>query len=1122
MKKSYESGSGRCPIPKKLLLVMKLTAFLIILFTVQVTATVYSQSKKLSIDVQGSSIKEVLQKIEAQSEYRFIYENEKVNLDEKVNIRVTDEKVENILKMLFEKDGVNYSITDNNLILINPSGQQIKNIGKESNGVQQQKSVTGKVTDSTGGPLPGVSVVVKGTTTGTITDFDGNYSLANIPANATLVFSFVGMKSQEVAVGAKTKIDIQLAEESIGIDEVVAIGYGTAKKSDLTGAVMRADMSVMQNSSKVNALQAIKGVVPGLNVGVTTQAGADPNISVRGRNSISGTTSPLIVLDGIIYRGNLSDINPSDIESIDVLKDASSAAIYGSQAANGVLLITSKNAQIKSKPIIEYSGTFAYQALIKNLKPLDRDGFIQLVTDSHMNKSRIGTDLHVNPDYKVSTDFMTKEDMEGFANGTNTDWLDLLSVDVPYIQNHNLSIRGKNELASYYLSLGITDQKNVIKNDKYKRYNFRVNIDTKVTDWLKVGTQSFFTMSDLSGNNPSFGSVLQTSPLVTPYGADGKPVTLYWNGNVNPLLYLDMPDEDIRYNLTGNFYTEVNLPIKGLTYRANYSHGLIFYKRNLFNPYANGLLGQANKNNELTKSSTFDNIINYKKSLGSHDINGTFVYGIEERKFESTEATANNFTDKTLGFNSLESAQSDLNTLSSSAWEEKSLYMMGRLNYNFKSRYFATATIRRDGFSGFGAKHKTGVFPSVSLAWRLSDEGFFKERLGNIVDNLKIRTSYGSSGNRTAGRYATMASMSYGNGYVYGEGGSPGLKQSVNMMSNPDLRWETTASLNIGLDFSILKGRLSGSYEFYNSKTTDLIYNIDIPVMNGVNTTNIATNIGELRNHGHEVTITGIPVQTKDWEWTSTFNFSINRNRVVSILGLDSNSDGSEDDLVSAKIFMNQPLGTIYDYNIIGMWQVDDYNKGIIPQGSTYGTYKVEDINNDGKYSEQYDRKILGYTDPSYRFSWHNRLRYKDFELAAFINSIQGGSKYYYGTPMSSLGVNVGLLNNFFKFDYWTPENTDAKYRQPYQWNQALGVNFHPYQQRNFIRLQEVSLAYYLPKSMLKKVSVSRAKVFVSGTNLFTISKWEGWDAEANQGLANNLDGYPTMKNFTVGLNFEF
>ncbi len=1116
MKKNHYSWISTAKLlwRSKLLKTMRLTLFAILVSVVQIFATnAQAQQTRLSLNLKNTSIRSVFGQIENQTDFYFIYNAKAIDVEKEVSIDVENESIPEILDEIFEGTNVSYKIDKRQIaISTNLAG----------NAVQQDITISGRVTDSSGQPLPGVTVLIKGTTQGTVTDFDGNYTIGEVPDDVALVFSFVGMKSQEIAVAGKTSINVIMEEDAIGIEEVVAIGYGTMKKSDLTGAVQRADLTAMQNSPNVNAIQGIKGVVPGLNVGTSTTAGEAPDISIRGRNSISGTTSPLIVLDGIIYRGNLSDINPSDIESIDVLKDASSAAIYGSQAANGVLLITSKNAEVMSKPVIEYNGTFSHQALIKDLRPLDRDGYIQLVTDSYMHKSRSGDDLHPNPDYDITSDFMRIEDMQGYANGTNIDWLDLLSVDFPYIQNHNLSLRGKNELASYYLSFGLTDQKNVVKNDTYKRYSFRVNIDAKVTDWFKVGTQSFFTVSDMSGANVSFGSILRTSPLVTPYDAEGNLVIQHWGGETNPLLYFDMPDDDKRYNLTGNFYGEVNLPLKGLTYRANYSQNLVFSKHNVFDPYGNGLQGDAQKNNSFAQSWTFDNIVNYKNTFDIHQVDATFVYGVENRDYEWTNTTANNFNDKTLGYNSLESAQSDLNELSSGAWEETSLYMMGRLNYTYNSRYLATATIRHDGFSGFGAMHKTALFPSASLAWRLSEEDFFKDKLGHIVDNLKIRTSYGINGNRTAGRYATLASMSTGDGYVYGDGGSPELKQSVNNMANADLKWETTASLNFGMDFSLFNNRLSGTYEYYNSKTTDLIYDINIPYMNGVNSSSIASNIGELSNHGHEVGITGVPVKTSDWEWTSTFNFSLNRNRVVSITGLDNNGDGREDDLVSEKIFIDEPLGVVYDYNIIGMWQVDEYNQGILPQGSTYGTYKVEDINDDGIYSAEFDRKILGYTDPSYRFSWHNRVNYKNFELNVFINSVQGGSNYFYGSPMSSLGVNTGILFNFFDFDYWTPENTDAKYRQPYQWNQALGSNFHPYQQRSFIRLQEVSLAYYLPESLLEKMTFSRAKVFITGTNLFTLTNWEGWDPEANQGVSNSLSGYPTMKNFTVGLNFEF
>lgn len=373
----------------------------------------------------------------------------------------------------------------------------------------QSITINGIVKDSTGEGIIGANVLQKGTTNGTVTDLDGNFTLTVPDKNAVLVFSFLGYVSQEVIVGNQTTLNIILKEDTQNLDEVIVIGYGTAKKSDLTGAVTRADMSALEKSPNVNVLQGLKGVVPGLNIGVATKAGDSPTVSIRGRNSISGSTEPLVVLDGVIYRGNISDINPSDIESIDVLKDASSTAIYGSQAANGVLMITTKTAKNYSKPIFEYNGTFTLQGLINNdMKRLDREGFATQIADIMLENSRMGNDLSQrNPDFNPTDYFKDEAVIKGYNEGLNTDWWNLLTEDVPYIQNHNVSVRGKTEMNSYFISFGFTDQKNLVINDTYKRYNVRINLDSKITDWLKIGTSSYFNVSNFSGENTSFEDV---------------------------------------------------------------------------------------------------------------------------------------------------------------------------------------------------------------------------------------------------------------------------------------------------------------------------------------------------------------------------------------------------------------------------------------------------------------------------------------------------------------------------------------------------------------------------------------------------------------------------------------
>ncbi|MDR2915026.1 MAG: TonB-dependent receptor [Tannerella sp.] len=982
------------------------------------------------------------------------------------------------------------------------------------------RQISGTVTDTEGQPVIGANVVEKGTTNGIMTDSDGKFSLS-VSENAILSISYIGYIMQSVPVKSQTFLSITLVEDTQILDEVVVVGYGTAKKSDLTGSVVRADLATLQESPNVNLASALQGTIPGLNVGAVTKAGEGPDISIRGRTSISGGNSPLIVLDGIIFRGNLGDVNMNDVESIDVLKDASAAAIYGSQASNGVILITSKTGKVMSKPTIEYSGSFSYQQPTnKEMFPEGRDGYLRKIADRFLGESRMGDDLlQANPNWDVTKHFQGESILTGYNNGTDTNWWNLLTEDAPYIQNHNLSVRGKNELSSYYFSMGYTDQQNLIINDTYKRYSVRVNLDTDVTKWFKVGVQSFFTVSDYSGIAPAIVDVIGLPPLAAVSDENGDYIKLPYLTTVNPMLQIQQDDVDKRYNLFANFYADIDIPfIEGLNYRLNFSQNLIEGKDFNYNAQGSNFTGTASKMNSSQYNWTADNILSYKRTFGKHAINATFVYGVEKRQYEDTKAGASNFQNGVLGFNMLEAGQADLQTAESGAWEESSLYTMLRAIYTFNSRYIFTGTIRRDGFSGFGEKHKFGVFPSGAFAWRINEEDFFKERI-DWVENLKWRLSYGANGNRTIGRYQTLAQLGSGIGYLFGDGASAEQIQWIKSLANADLRWETTKTFNTGIDFSMLNGRIFGNVDYYISRTSNLLFNINIPQINGLS--QVPSNIGKLSNKGLELSVTGVPVQTKDFSWDITFNFSRNRNKVVSILGIDADNDGREDDLIANKIFIGHPYGVCYDYNLIGMWQIADKLAGLIPNGFEYGTYKVEDVNNDGKYTADKDRKILGYTEPAYRFSIQNTVNYKNWELKFFINSIQGGKDSYYGQPGTTLKNPENIYQtNLFRFDYWTPENPNARYRQLGYYTEALGYQYSPYIQRSFVRLQDVTLSYNVPSAWLKKFQVNRLKLYLSGKNLLTFTDWDGWDPETGAGLETSQ--YPVMRSYSIGLNLEF
>lgn len=1100
--------SGRNQIRR----VMKLTTCsLLLCFCFAFAGQANSQNAKVSLNKNRVQLEDILDEIENQTDYLFI-SNRDVNLKQKVSVSVSDKLVQDVLNEVLRNTGLTFTIEGVNIILTR----------KEDNTLvtqQQDKNISGKVVDHNGEPIIGVNVVEKGTTNGVISDLEGSFSL-NVAANATLVFSYIGYKSQEVKVDNRLLYTVVLKEDVEALDEVVVVGYGTALKKDISGSVVRADLDALKESPNVSFASALQGTIPGMNVGTVTEAGKDPEMTIRGRTSISGANSPLIVLDGIIYRGNLVDINMNDIESIDILKDASSAAIYGSQASNGVMLITSKTVKAMSKPIIEYSGSFSIQQSANKINLNDREGYLQQIADVKISESRMGKDLLTpNPDWDVTKYFQDNLETEGFLNGRNTDWWDLGTNDLPYINTQNLSIRGKSELSSYFFSVGYTDQKNLMKGDEYQRYNIRMNLDTKVTDWLKIGAQTFFTFSDYSGTNLSYDKIRQLPPLSPVKDENGENIVYVYKTQLNPLLDLQQDDVDKRYNLWGNFYADIDIPfVKGLNYRLNFSQNLITNKDYHFDPWGSDLTGSGSKANDSQYSWTIDNIVTYKRSFDEHDINATFVYGAEKRVYESTSASGSNFSNDVLGFNNLGAADAALQKIASSAWQETSLYTMFRLGYTYKDRYTFTGTVRRDGFSGFSSSNKFAVFPSAAVAWRLSEEEFLKDK-NDWIDDLKLRFSYGINGNRTLSRYQTMATMKFVDSYLYGDGAPAEKGSFINTMANDDLKWETTKTFNIGGDFSFLSNRIFGFLEFYKSKTEDLLYNVNIPYMNN-NINSIATNIGELSNWGTELKVTGVPISNKDFSWDVTFNFSLNRNKVKSILGIDADGDGKEDDLISSKIFIGKPYGVCYDFNAVGMWQIEDYNAGIIPNGFMYGTYKIEDIDKDGNISAANDRKILGYSDPSYRFSIQNTFRYKDFELKFLLNSIQGGKNYYWANSGSAILEPDGAYqNNMFKFDYWTPENPNAKYRQLGYFSPSVGYAFHPYTQRSFVRLQDLSFSYRIPKKVLNKVGINNFKIYLSGKNLFTITKWDGMDPETGVGVQG---GYPLLRTYSIGVNFDF
>lgn len=989
-----------------------------------------------------------------------------------------------------------------------------------------QMAVSGIVTDENNITLPGASVLEKGTTNGTSTDAGGKYSLAISGDNAVLVISFIGYTTQEVPVNGRTLINVALTPDVRSLEEVVVVGYGTQRKRDLTGSVASVGEEELEERPNISVMQSLQGAIAGMNVGQVDVAGEEPSLSIRGRNSISGDQAPLIVLDGVIFRGSIIDINPNDIKSIDVLKDASSTAVYGSRAANGVIIITTKTGKLSEELVVNYSAFYSILEPTQKFLPESPSEQMARIEAAYFLNSRTEASGYLEPvpGYDITSSFRTSEHLRAYNAGIVTDWYDLTTNDNINVMNHNLSITNRNSQGGYFVSAGYADQDGYMVNEDYKRFNARINIDNNLTDWLEVGIQTFLTSSDYSGININPNSRYNNSWYAPAYAEDG--LTLLQNprgvgtGVYSPLLLMQSDDLDKRLNLFGNVYADFKIPfIEGLSFRTNYNVNSIRNSEYYYRHYVNDFQGEGRKYEGVGYDWANDNILTYNRTFNKHRVTATVAYGREKRTFNSTTANAFNFISDELGYNRLQAGSAELQSVGSAAWQETSLYNLNRLFYGYNDRYLLTLTVRTDGFSGFGEDYKYGTFPSASVAWVLSEEDFIKTSAG-FFDHLKIRGSYGANGNRTIGRYATRSRVAGGFNYINGDE-IPVYTQGNSSLANADLKWEATIGMNVGLDFSLFHTRLTGSIDYYNTNTEDLLYDVDIPGITRFES--ISDNLGKIHNEGLEIVLSTRNIVKDDFQWSTDINFSRNRNELVELLGFDADGDGVEDDLISERLFIGESLDAIYDYETNGdIWQVGDE----IPTTADLGSYKIIDHDGSGIIDPD-DRIILGNSSPSFRLSMNNRFRYKNWSLSIFINSVQGNDNYYLGED-GLLGGGFNQLSNTLwdvtsfpaGLDFWLPENPDARY-QRLGVQLSSGVSSVRYIDRSFVRLQDVSLSYNLGEEALEKLlKINGLRLFVTGKNLYTWTKWPGWDPETGVGIT--ATGRPVMRHYTFGIDVKF
>jgi len=967
----------------------------------------------------------------------------------------------------------------------------------------QQPTVKGRVT-SGDSAVTNVTVQVKGTSRATQTDANGQFSL-EVEANAVLVFSRVGFATQEMPLSNRKYLDVHLVVSSKEMNEVIVVGYGTQKRADVTGSVASVPKSRLSELPVTNVLQAVEGSVAGVSITNTSAVpGATPTVLIRGQNSITANSGPLIVVDGIPLSksgGSINDINPSDIASMEVLKDASAVAIYGTNGSNGVILITTKRG-VTGKPVIRYSGYEGLEDLAHILKPRDAKSYVQKYADFLQQTGQTQTSPVPNA-----------SELPNYNAGKTTDWIKE-TTQQGIIQDHNLSISGGTKDVRYFISGEYLKEKGSIRGYQYHRASFRSNLDFNLTDYLTLGTSVFINNNDYGGGRANLLFATAMSPYGQEFNADGTyniypmyPELLY----TNPLIGLYQQNKNHNFNLNGTGYLEVKFGgvLKGLKYRLNAGYNYIpsgvytYTGRNDNSP-----LGTATTFNSETNSYTLDNLLTYNREFGKHHIDFTGLYSAEQRRYFVDAFSATGFINDLLGFNNIGagatvSAASTGTNLPNGSYSDRYALnsQMARLNYSYDDRYLFTFTTRRDGSSVFGASTtKFGVFPVAALGWNISNEDFMKGV--TWVDNLKVRGSYGKTGNEAINVYGTITTD---NSVRYPFNGISQIGVVAGNLGNSKLHWESTIGTNVGVDFAVLKSRISGTIDVYSTHTDGLILKRQIPSISGY--TSVLDNLGKTKNQGIEITLNTKNVNGRDFRWESLLNFAANRNRIVDLYGDHKSDTGNV-------WFIGHPIGVIYDYKKQGVWQVGEDASKQDP-GAKPGDLKFMDRDGNGKITAT-DKTILGQTAPKWMGGITNTFHYRDFHLSVFIQTVQGVTK---NDPDLNYVDESGRRNTPAQVGYWTTTNKSQS-RPALSYFNTRGYGYAS--NASYTRLKDVTFSYTVPPGLLDKAHLGSMTVYVSGRNLYTWTKWIGWDPENTyygRGTGDWTNNYPTIRSFVLGLN---
>jgi len=1064
--------------------------------------------KNITIDAANKSIKFVLTKIEEQAGVTFMYSPTAIKANRKISIHVVNKPLDQVLQAVLSANQIAFRITGNKIVLRYHFSEKStwdtgnSELRTEKKGSTILNPVKGKVTDEKGEPLAGVTIQAKESAVGTTTNEEGEFEV-DLPANSIILISLIGYESKEVVLQNASSLSIQLKASSNALNEVVVVGYGSQSRRNVTGSISKMEMKQLEGLPNTNVTQAIRGRVAGVQFTDNGRPGQGGSILIRGTRSITASNDPLIIVDGIFFNGNLADINPNDIESMEILKDASAGAIYGSRAANGVILINSKKGS-GSKPTIRFNTYGGISDWSNRMKILSAERYIEKTLDV-----RKQTGQSADPAQIAS--YLTNTEAENYNNGRTVDPWDEISQRGS-ILSADISVSGKAGKTSYFISAARVEEKGLIFNDNANRNSIRINLETAIKSWFKIGVNSQFSIRNLSGKEAD----TQQGYTLSPFGklffdsARKDPVPYPVDDQIqrSPLFNsIFDKDEDKKQNLFANVYALIDIPfVKGLSYRINYSPNLRWEHRYQSSPIykRNGLnnLGSASKYNREDFDWVLENILNYSRAIGeNHQFDVTALYGRNQRKWESTNANASNFFTDVLSWNNMNIAQVQQNF--SDAQQVDGISSMLRINYQFKNKYLLTLTTRRDGTSVFGANHKFGVFPSVAAAWILSDEKFM-ERF-SAIEYLKLRFSYGSVGNQAINPYQSLARSSTTQ-YVFGDGGSTSNAVFTSSMANPNLRWETTVSQNYALDFELFKGRLGGTLEFYSMRTKDLLLNRSLPSPTGFS--QVLTNLGETQNEGIEITLNSRNIQSKNFNWNSSLLFSTNKNRIVHLYGSDNNGDGKEDDDLGNRWFIGQPIQINYDYVMEGIYQEGDD----MPAGYKPGFIRFRDMNKDGKIDAA-DRTVISQREPKYRWGLNNTVSYKNLSLSVFINAMTGWSQSFY--LLDPVNNYPSRPVNMLDAGWWTEENKSNS-RPSLVYTNPLGYQY--YTSRDFVRIQDLMLSYEIPASLLQKWKMQSLRVYISAKNIKTFTDYVGQDPESGY----NYAGYPTPRTVAAGINLSF